>query len=151
MSTETKNDKILETIEEELLGLEKLITTKVKSVAGRINCELKESIDLSADATSYRQILIDDRTKYYYKLYKLSPAIKKAKKSKFEFYSMKYPIKTNSTEKNKLIDADMAYYEAKFEFYQTHINFLTESVKTLDHVIYSVKTKVDLYNATGLD
>jgi len=151
--SEQKKDfsKILEKLEEDLIKLEEISSKKIKELTGRINCELKESIDLSADATSYRQILIDNRTHFYYKIYRDMPKLKQMKKKHFEFYSQKYPIKINSTEKAKLIEADVAYHEARFEYYQNHINFLTECVKTIDHVIYSVKNKIELYNATGLD
>jgi len=149
-SEKVTNDQILQNIEDELVKLEEITTKKIKSYANRINCELKESIDLSADATSYRQYLIDDRTHFYYKLYREMPKLKKMKKTHFEFYSTKYPIKVNSTEKRMLIEADISYYETKIDYYQNHIDFLTDTVKTIDHVIYSVKTKVELYNATGL-
>lgn len=143
--------KILNDLELDLLNIEKTISLKVKDLAGRINCELKESIDLSADATSYRQLLIDDRSRFYFKIYRDMPKLKKLKKRYFEYYSQKYPIKINSTEKLKLIESDVAYQEARFEYYQNHINYLSESIKTIDHVIYSVKNKIELYNATGLD
>jgi len=143
--------KILEKIEIDLIKLEEITSKKIKELSGKINCELKESIDLSAEATSYRQFLIDNRTNFYFKMYKDMPKLKQMKKKHFEFYSTKYPIKINSTEKTKLIESDVAYHEAKFDYYQNHINFLTESIKTIDHVIYSVKNKIDLYNATGLD
>jgi len=147
----SKYEEILEKLENDLKKLEEITTKKIKELSSRINCELKFSIDLSADATSYRQILIDDRTHFYFKMYKDMPKLKQLKKKHFEFYSTKYPIKINSTEKTKLVESDVAYHEARFDYYQNHINFLTECIKTVDHVIYSVKNKIELYNATGLD
>ena len=144
-------DKILEQLEEKLSKIQEISSKKITELTTKINCELKESIDLSADATSYRQYLLDNRTNFYFKVYKDMPKLKQLKKKHFEFYSTKYPIKTNSTEKTKLIEADVAYQESKMEFYQAHINYLTESIKTVDHVIYSVKNKIELYNATGLN
>ena len=144
-------DEILEKLEKKLKKIEEIVSNKVKLLTGKINCELKETIDLSAEATSYRQYMADIRTDFYFKIYKEMPKLKQLKKSRFEYYSTKYPIKTNSTEKTKLIDADIAYHEAKMEFYQNHINYLSETVKTVDHVIYSVKNKIELYNATGLN
>ena len=144
-------DAILEKLEKELSGFEKKWNEIIDKLTGRINCELKQSIMLSADATAYRQMLIDERTTYFFKMYKDMPKLKKLRKKYFEHYSTKYPIKVNSTEKGKLIDADVCWHECKMDFLQNHINFLSDSIKTVDHVIYSVKTKVDLYNATGLD
>ena len=151
MSGQKNFDEILEKVETDLKRLEEITNKKIKELAGKVNCELKYSIDLSAEATSYRQIIIDDRTHFYFKMYKDMPKLKQLKKKHFEFYSTKYPIKVNSTEKTKLIEADVAYQETRMEYYQNHINFLTECIKTIDHVIYSVKNKIELYNATGLD
>jgi len=151
MAEENKFEQILEKLETDLNKLEELTSKKIKELSSKINCELKFTIDLSADATSYRQLLIDDRTHFYFKIYRDMPKLKQLKKKHFEFYSTKYPIKVNSTEKTKLIESDVAYHEAKFDYYQNHINFLTESIKTVDNVIWSVKNKIDLYNATGLD
>ena len=146
-----KNEAKLKKIETTLREVEEMITKKINSLANRINCELKETLDLQTEATSYRQFLVDERTKMYYKMYRELPKLKKMKKYYFESYSTKYPIKINSTEKAKLIEADVVFIETKLEYYQNTINFLTESIKTVDHVIYSVKNKIELYNATGIE
>jgi len=144
-------DSILEKLEKELSVSEKKWNEIIEKLSGRINCELKKSIDLSAEATAYRQMLIDERTTFFFKMYKDMPKLKKLRKKHFEFYSTKYPIKVNSTEKTKLIDSDVCWHECKMDYLQNHINFLSDSIKTVDQVLYSIKNKVDLYNATGLD
>ena len=144
-------EAILDKMEYDLTKKQERWNKIIEKLTGKINCELKKSIDLSAEATAYRQMLIEERTSYLFKLYKDMPKLKQMRKKYFEFYSTKYPIKINATEKTKLIDADISYFEAKSDYYQNHINFISDSIKTVDHVIYSVKTKVDLYNATGLD
>jgi len=151
MSDQIKDfSDILMNLENKLKNIEKIISEKITQLTNKINCELKETIDLSAEATSYRQYIVDIRTEFYFKLYKEIPKLKQLKKSRYEYYFTKYPIKTNSSEKTKLIESDVAYHEAKMEIYQNHINYLTESLKTVDHVIYSVKNKIELYNATGI-
>ncbi|NPV12882.1 MAG: hypothetical protein HPY57_14010 [Ignavibacteria bacterium] len=144
-------DEILEKLEKDFIERQKRWNDIVEKLSNKITCELKKSIELSAEATSQRQLILDERTNWYYKMYRDLPKLKQLRKKHFEWYSTKYPIKVNGTEKTKLIEADLAYQEAKMECMQNYINFLTESIKTVDHVIYSVKTKVDLYNATGLD
>jgi len=151
MSEKIDFDKILNNLFVDFTKKQKAWSNTIEKLANRITCELKKSVDLSADATSQRQLLIDERTQYYFKMYKDLPKLKQIRKSKFEFYSGKYPYKTNASEKQKLIDADVCYQDAKMDYIQNYINFLTESIKTVDHVIYSVKNKIELYNATGLD
>jgi hypothetical protein len=153
MSEEKKldYDGILEKLEKDLTTKQKVWSDVIKKLSNRITCELKKSVDLSADATCQRQLLIDERTHWYFKMYRDLPKLKQIRKTYFEYYSGKYPYKVNGTEKQKLIDADVAYQDAKMDYLQNYINFLSESVKTVDHIIYSVKNKIELYNATGLD
>jgi len=144
-------DVILDKMEFDLTKKQERWNKIIEKLTGKINCELKKSIDLSAESTAYRQMLIEERTSYLFKLYKDIPKLKQMRKNHFEFYSTKYPIKINATEKTKLIDADVAYYEAKTDYYQNHINYISDSIKTVDHILYQIKNKIDLYNATGLD
>jgi hypothetical protein len=149
--TDDEYEKILNDLETDLVNKQNNWSDIITKLSGKINCELKKTIELSAEATAYRQMLIDDKTQYFFKMYRDMPKLKKLRKTKFEWYSTKYPIKINGTEKGKLIDADCAYHEAKMDYLQNYVNFLSDSIKTVDNVIYSVKNKVDLYNATGLD
>lgn len=144
-------EKILEKLEDELKISENNWNEIVNKLSGKINGELKHSVDLCAEAIAYRQMLVDDKTKYFFKMYRDMPKLKKLMKSHFEWYSTKYPIKINSTEKTRLIESEVAYHDCKMDYLQNHINFLADSLKTIDHVIYSFKTKVDLYNAIGVD
>lgn len=144
-------DKKFDELEEDLMRRQEKWNIVMEKLSEKIYGELKHSVELSAEAVSYRQMIIEERTNYYYKLYRLSAKLKEVHKSKFEYYSQHYQIKTNSTEKNKLIESDLAWHDAKLEFIQTYINFLTESIKSVDHVIWSVKNKIDFYNISGLD
>jgi len=154
MSEESKEkdyDQVLLDLEDELTNSQTKWNTVLENLSKKINYELKNSIELSAEAISYRQMILEERTQYYYKIYRLNPKLKQLHKARFEYYSTKYQIKINSTEKNKLIDSDLAYHEAKLEFLQNYINFLTECIKSVDHVIWSVKNKIDFYNISGID
>lgn len=149
-----KNDALdekLSKIVEEFSKKQNVWNKDINSLSSKINSELNKLIELSAESISKRQILIEERTKMYYKIYLDLPKIKNSKKKYFEFYSTKYQIKTNSGDKNKLIDADVGYLEAKLDCIENYILFLTESIKTLDHIIWSVKNRIELYNISGLD
>jgi hypothetical protein len=145
------NNDIIKKLESDLTSIEKIWNTDIENLAKRINNELKDCINLSAEAISIRQRLVDEKTNYYYKIYHNMPALKQLHKEKFEYYSLKYQIKTNGSEKLKLIESDLAYHDAKMDLLQNHINFLSESIKTMDNIIYSIKNKIELYNIIGLD
>jgi len=144
-------ESVLDKLEIELHKQELDWNSKIDALSKKINHEIKYSIELSAEAVSYRQILLEERTQVYYKIYKAMPKIKQLEKVKFEYYSTKYQIKINSTEKNKLIESDLSYHTAKMDFLQNHINYLTECIKNIDHIIWSVKNKIDFYNISGIN
>jgi hypothetical protein len=130
---------------------QRLWNITIEKLSKNINCELKKSIKVTADTNCQRQIMIDERTKEYYKVYKNMPKLKKMKKTLFEYYSSKYPYKSNGAEKQRLIEADVSYQDANMDFLLNYINYLTDSLKSFDQILYAMKNKIDLYNATGLD
>lgn len=123
----------------------------VTNLTNRITDELKNAMQLEAESISYRQILNDEIARYTYRIYKDVPKLKQMTKARFEYYATKYQIKTNGSEKGKLIESDLAWQKAKLELYENHIQFLSESRKSVDHVIWSVKNKIQIHNITGLD
>lgn len=149
--TEPNYEELLSNLEDDFIKKQKFWNRIIDDLTKRLSTELKTIIDLNAEAISQRQILVEERTQYYFKLYKDIPKLKQLKKNHFEFYSTKYPIKINGTEKTKLIEADTAYHDAKLEYVQNYINFLSESIKSVDNVIYAIKNKIELYNISGLD
>lgn len=143
--------QILENLEKELEEERKQWNQMINDLSVRIKDELKKVLQLEAESVSKRQELTELIANYSYEMNRLLPTIKKKKKDLFEYYASKYQLKTNTSEKNKLIDADMAYVEAKLESYDNHITFLVESRKSMDHIIWSVKNKIELYKITEME
>lgn len=145
-----KKSEVIEKIENELSKERTYWNKAISDMAVKIKDELRFAMHLEAEAVSRRQELTELIGNYSYEINKNMPLIKSKKKKLFEYYATKYQIKTNGTEKNKLIDADMSYAEAKIDAYKNHIDFLTDSRKSIDHIIYSVKNKIELYNITEM-
>jgi hypothetical protein len=117
----------------------------------KINTELKQSLSLEAEAISYRQELTHEIANYSFNLTNDVAKLKKLKKTRFEYYATKYQIKTNGSEKNKLVDADVAFYQEKIDVLDNYLQFLIETKKSMDHVVWSVKNKIQLYNLTEME
>ena len=77
--------------------------------------------------------------------------IKKLQKEKFEYYCVQYKIKTNASEKSKLIEADISTYTHKVNVYEIHVEYLKETKKNLDNIRWAIKNKLELYNQLGID
>lgn len=145
-----KKAKVVEQLEQELSEERTEWNQIIGQMAGRIKEEIRFALQLESEALSRRQELTEIIGIYSYKINKLTPEMKNMKKKLFEHYATKYQIKTNGSEKNKLIDADMSYAEAKIQAYENHIEFLIESRKSVDHIVWSVKNKIKLYEITEM-
>ena len=121
----------------------------VKIISDKLKGDIKDAVDIQADAMSYRQCVIDEIKTYSVKIYKLVQKMKVLEKLKFEYYTTKYSVKTNSSEKTRLINADLSEHQAFINELDEHVNFLRETAKHLDSVNYSVKNKIEVANITG--
>jgi hypothetical protein len=151
MSDEQINKKLtIKKLEDELSNERTEWNKIIGNLANRIKEEIRFAMQLESESLSRRQELTEVIGLYSFKINKLMPGLKNMKKKLFEHYALKYQIKTNGSEKNKLIDADMAYAEAQVQAYENHIEFLIESRKSVDHIIWSIKNKIKLYEITEM-
>jgi len=109
---ENNFEEIIEQLEEKLEEERNKWNRIITDLTGRINDEIKTAMQLEAESISFRQILNDEIAKYTYRIYKSVPRLKQLTKSRFEYYATQYQIKTNGSEKNKLIDSDLAWQKA---------------------------------------
>lgn len=122
----------------------------VKKLSYRIKDDLKQSFFLESEAIS-RRVELNERIYYYTSLLsKFSLKLKEMRKIKFEYYVSKYEIKTNSSEKKMLMESDFRWVEIRIDHIQYMIEYLSETRKSVDHIIWSVKNKIGIYNILGL-
>jgi hypothetical protein len=140
----------LEELESELSDERTEWNKIISGLASRIKDELKTAIQLEAEAVSRRQEVTEMIGNYSYEINKYLPTYKKAQKKCFEKYATSYQIKVNATERKMVMEADLAFGAGKIKALENHIQFLIESRKTVDHVIWSVKNKIQLYNITEM-
>ena len=120
-------------------------------ISKRLTCEANNVIQLQSDTLSNRQRLLDEIKYISYELYQFKPIIKKYRKVKTEFYLTKYPLKLVGKDKLYMIEHDISYYEQRIDMYDNHIDFLRETLKTIDQIGYAIKNKIILYQLTDLD
>lgn len=114
-----------------------------------INDDLKNIVNVQAEAISQRQNVVEEIKIYSVKIHKLVQKMKMLTKARFEFYATAYQVKTSGTEKVKLIDADLSEYQSFIDELDEHVNFLRDTSKNLESINYSVKAKIDLANILG--
>lgn len=148
--------------EQEDNGIEKL-TTKLRegeefwnntidNMAKRLNCSAKDVVPLQAEAISLHQQLTEQIKSMSYQLYKLLPKIKSYRKQRFEYYAgAQSPYATNSSERTKLVEWDLAQLDLQKDILDIHIEFLRERLKEIETLNFAIKNKITLYQLTDIE
>lgn len=137
-------------ISKRIIESEKQWIAVINNLTNRLkDDDLKDIIDIQAEAISHRQSVISEIRIYSVKIYKLVQKIKILTKARFEFYATSYQVKTSGTEKVKLIEADLSEYQSFISELDEYVNFLRDTSKNLESINYSVKSKIELANILG--
>ena len=96
------------------------------------------------DLFSQRQVLLE----YSYKLAsivsKLNSKYRIEKSRKLKEYSEKSDIRYGANEKTVLIEGDISEITEKIELVEGHRKFIDQTVQTLDHMLYGIKSRISL-------
>lgn len=121
-----------------------------KEINGRIT-ELSKQIknvngleNLQVDVYSYRQQLVE---KYHYLisiLSRVNMAVRKKKKKKLLFYDNNYQIKLDKKDRLDFIMIDLEKEYIKKQEIENHIKFISESMKTVDNIIFGIKHRISI-------
>tara|TARA_R110000772_G_scaffold55_6_gene321 strand:- start:636 stop:1148 length:513 start_codon:yes stop_codon:yes gene_type:complete len=106
-------------------------------------------VDAQANVLSLRQ-RCNDRIGYYsQKLAKAKSENSVISQQKYLFYSTGFGLKTNLGEKKLLIDGHMRENERGCNLIETHINFLRETLNTLESWGYAIKNVIQIIEYLG--
>jgi hypothetical protein len=138
MSTSDKADfnKIFETERSEWREKVQVLALEMKD----IRTLAKAQVDLF----SQRQVLLE----YSYKLAsivsKLNSKYRTEKSRKLKEYSERSDIRYGANEKTVLIEGDISEITEKIELVEGHRKFIDQTVQTLDHMLYGIKSRISL-------
>lgn len=147
MDLEKSNKELLIELNEK----EKYWNNTIKELSKRLKCTANEVVQLQSDSLSERQRLLDEIKYISYEIHQYKPILKNKKKEKLEFYLFSYKIKLQGPDRLRLIESDISYYEQRIDIYDTHIDFLSGCLNTIDQIGYGIKNKITLYQLTDLE
>lgn len=147
ISFDKQNAELRKQLEES----EKYWNTSIENLSKKLIKPVQESVQTQAEAISMRQILTEQIKNMSYQSYKFKQKVKQFEKERLEFYLFGYQIKTNSGEKVKLIEADIAAYQYRMDIFDIHVNFLRETQKDIDNINFAIKNKITLYQLTEME
>jgi len=106
-------------------------------------------IDAQAKVLTLRQKCNEQVSKFSQKLSKIKSENSELSQQKFLFYSTGFGLKTSLGEKKLLIDGHLRENKRTSNLIETHINFLRETLETLQSWGYSIKNVLQLIEYLG--
>ena len=106
--------------------------------------DIKTLAKAQVDLFSQRQVLLE----YSYKLAgiisKLNSKYRVEKAQKLKHYSENHDVRYGSNEKTVLIEGDLSQITEKIELVDGHRKFIDQTIQTIDHMLYGVKSRIAL-------
>lgn len=135
----------------------------IKDITPLLRSKAENMVDANALSLSYRALLMDDMSYFLKLMAEHDKELKELKKNKFIFYAtgmlpdgtrpsgkdLHNPLigrKMTKTEYDTVISGDLNEQEFTIQIIGDMVDFLKESIKTIDQILYSIKNRLDLFN-----
>ena len=106
--------------------------------------DIKTLAKAQVDMFSNRQVLLEYSYKLASIISKLSSRYRSDKANKLRHYSENNDVRYGSTEKTVLIEGDLTEITEKIELVESHRKFIDQTIQTVDHMLYGVKSRISL-------
>lgn len=145
---EETNNKLEELFNKQKKGWNKTIQEIISKIHyTNLNTEKFHNIvEAQTLILSNRQNIIDEVNSFLAKLSVSKTKLKKHEQEKLLFYSVSFAYKANTSEKKILIDGSLYEIQREIEIIASYIEYLRDTIKTLDNISYSIKNISDLLN-----
>jgi hypothetical protein len=111
---------------------------------------LKTLKDAQVNMLSLRQRLLEDNHTLVEHITTLRRKFREEKSTEMENISKNLQLRYQSNEKNVVIDGRTSSTKEYLEIFENQINFFNESIKTIDSIIFGIKTRLDIEKTLGL-
>jgi hypothetical protein len=105
---------------------------------------IREIAEVQVELYSDRQKILEYSYKLGQILTKLNSNYRTEKRAKMVYYSEEHNTRYGANEKNSLIDGDLAEIKRKIDLVDNHMSFMNETTKTIDHMLYGIKSRISL-------
>jgi uncharacterized protein YlzI (FlbEa/FlbD family) len=93
---------------------------------------------------SLRQRMLEENHTLIEHFTQLKKAYREKKGEEWVDASKSHQVRYNSNEKNTIVDGKTAAIKEKIEQVENQIGFYSESIKTIDAVLFGIKTRLDV-------
>jgi hypothetical protein len=144
MNEETKT-KILEKFQKRREEVSKEIYTNIEKLSN-----LKTLKEAQVNMLSLRQRLLEDNHTLFEHITTLRKKYRDDRSLEMENISRNLQIRYQANEKNIVIEGRTSMTKEALEIFENQVAFFTESIKTIDNVIFGIKTRLDIEKTLGL-
>jgi hypothetical protein len=118
-------------------------TERIRELSIRMK-NIREIAEVQVDLYSDRQKLLE----YAYKLGQIvsrqNAKYRSDRRTKMVYYSEEHNVRYGSNEKTSLIEGDLSDLKKKIDIVDNHVSFVNETIKTVDHMLYGIKSRISL-------
>lgn len=118
-------------------------TERIRELSVRMR-NIREMAEVQVELYSDRQRLLEYAYKLGQILTRLNAKFRADRKNKMVYYSEEHNVRYGANEKTALIDGDLSDIKRKIDVVDNHMSFMNETVKTVDHFLYGVKSRISL-------
>jgi hypothetical protein len=118
-------------------------TERIRELSIRMR-NIREIGEVQVELYSDRQKLLEYAYKLGQILSKLNSKYRADRKAKMMYYSEEHNVRYGSNEKTTLIEGDLNEIKRKIDLIDNQMSFFNETVKTVDHFLYGVKSRIAL-------
>ena len=111
---------------------------------------LKSLKEVQVNMLSLRQKLLEDNHDIIEHLTILRKKYRSDRAAEMENISKNLQLRYQPTEKSVVIDGKTAASKEMLEIFENQVEFFSESIKTIDNIIYGIRTRLDIEKAVGL-
>ena len=111
---------------------------------------LKTLKDAQVNMLSLRQRLLEDNHTLLENITTLRKKFREERSSEMENLSKNLQIRYQSNEKTVVIEGKTSSTKESLELFENQISFYSESIKTIDSIIFGIKTRLDIEKTLGL-
>jgi hypothetical protein len=133
----------LQNLEEQFTNERSEWTERIRELSIRMR-NIREMAEVQVELYSDRQRLLEYAYKLGQILTKLNARFRGDRRNKMVYYSEEHNTRYGANEKTALIDGDLTELKRKIDVVDNHMSFMNETVKTVDHFLYGVKSRIAL-------
>lgn len=100
--------------------------------------------DLLTDVYSQRQIALEYSHTLMSHLIKVNKVYREKRQERYDFYSRNYDIRLDKEAKYEHISYDLTEIVERRELLQNHLDYMRETVKTIDNIGFGIKHRISL-------